>query len=392
MHQKTILCVASYFKGARFIQAAKAQGWRVLLLTSHSIKNEPWPWASIDDVFYIADDKHKWHMPDVIKGVSHLARKEKLDKIVPLDDLDVEKAAELREHLRIPGLGATQTRFFRDKLAMRERAQAHNILVPPFTHALHYQTVTDFASRVPGPWVVKPRSEAGSMGIKKVYTTEELWAVIHSLGDEQSNFLIEQFIPGDIFHVDSIFVNGKAIFQLVHQYENPPLAVTQGGGVFCSHNVLYKSEVDKALREYNKTIQKTMGLKNGVAHTEFIKAHADGQFYFLETAARVGGAHIADMIEASAGINLWEEWGKLECLHEDEQYQLPKIRKEYGGILITLSKVEHPDYSAYTDPEIVWRMHDNRYHAGLIVRSTDLERVKSLLDGFSERFRDDFCA
>ena len=54
------------------------------------------------------------------------------------------------------------------------------------------------------------------------------------------------------------------------------------------------------------------GLVRGVAHTEFIKSHNDGQFYFLETAARVGGANIAEMVEAATGINLWSEWAKIE--------------------------------------------------------------------------------
>lgn len=387
---KTILCVASYFKGDRFIHAAKASGWRVILLTSLSIKDEPWPHESIDEIFYIPDDKHKWHMPDVLKAVSHLARTEQFDKIVPLDDLDLEKAAELREHLRVKGLGATKTRYFRDKLAMRQRAREHGILVPNFVHALNYQAITDFVQANHGPWVVKPRSEAGSMGIRKVYTPEELWETIHSLGDEQANFLIEQFIPGDIYHVDSIFVEGKALFQRVHKYEQPPLAVSQGGGVFCTHNVPYGSQDDKNLQDLNKTIQKTMGLNTGVAHTEFIRAEADGRFYFLETAARVGGAHIADMIEAYSGINLWEEWGKIETLNDGEKYKLPKPKKDFGGILITLSKDLDPDYHAYTDEEIVWRMHDNPYHAGLIVKSDDLPRVKDLLYQYTERFLRDF--
>ena len=37
---------------------------------------------------------------------------------------------------------------------------------------------------------------------------------------------------------------------------------------------------------------------SGVAHTEFIKGRADGAFYFLETAARVGGANIVELLEA----------------------------------------------------------------------------------------------
>jgi hypothetical protein len=68
------------------------------------------------------DDNHKWNREHMIFAVSHLAKNEGIDRLVPLDDFDLEMAASLREHLRIPGMGETTIRYFRDKLAMRARA------------------------------------------------------------------------------------------------------------------------------------------------------------------------------------------------------------------------------------------------------------------------------
>jgi len=73
---------------------------------------------------------------EVIRGVSFLARTRLIDRIVALDDYDVWTAANLREHLRLPGMGDTSVRYFRDKLAMRVKAQQHGILVPDFVHVL----------------------------------------------------------------------------------------------------------------------------------------------------------------------------------------------------------------------------------------------------------------
>ena len=74
------------------------------------------------------------------------------------------------------------------------------------------------------------------------------------------------------------------------------------------------------------------GLVRGVAHTEFIKSHNNGQFYFLETAARVGGANIAEMVEASTGINLWShEWAKIELNSQHTAYHLPEQKQNYAG-------------------------------------------------------------
>ena len=69
----------------------------------------------------------------------------------------------------------------------------------------------------------------------------------------------------------------------------------------------------------------------------------------------------------------------------------PATRKMYGGIVLSLARQEYPDTAEYTDPEVVLRIR-KRHHAGLIVRSPSLSRVKELLDDYSRRFAADFCA
>src|SRR5947209_15146001 len=128
----TFLCLASYEKGHRFLEEAKRQGCRVLLLTSQSLRDTAkWPRESLEDIFYMPDpEPHEWNLQHMVLSVSHLYRTRVIDSIVALDDFDLEKAALLREHLRLPGLGETATRYFRDKLAMRMRAAANGVRVP----------------------------------------------------------------------------------------------------------------------------------------------------------------------------------------------------------------------------------------------------------------------
>ena len=388
----TVMCVASYFKGEAFIEACKQQGCRVFLVTSDKIRDKPWPWDSIDEVFYVPGDRDNWNILDLIKSVSYVARREPIDRIVALDDFDLEKSATLREHLRLMGMGDTRTRFFRDKLAMRIRAKEAGIPVPPFVHVLNHDRIHRFTQEVPAPWVLKPRSQASAMGIKKVNRAEELWQLIEELGDDQSFFLLEQFIPGDIYHVDSIVFEHEVLFARAHRYVETPIRVAQEGGIFCSHTVEYGTQVEEELLTMNAEVMEAMGLHRGVSHTEFIKAEEDGAVYFLETSARVGGANIAEMIEASSGINLWRAWAEIESLLYEQGEQLyhpPEPRKDYSGVIISLARQEHPDVSAYSDPEVVWRL-DKKYHAGLIVRSPSLERVQSLLRDYTRRFSEDF--
>jgi biotin carboxylase len=383
----TVLCVVTFEKGQEFMRECRRLGCRVLVVTMERLRDADWPRESVDEFFYLPAD---YKLEDIVRGVSYLARTREIDRIVPLDDFDVETAAALREHLRIPGMGDTTARYFRDKLAMRVKARGHGILVPEFVHALNRERVGEFTERVAPPWVLKPRSEASAVGISKVNSAEELWPSLEKLGDRQSFYLLEQFIPGDIFHVDSIVSEREVVFTAVSKYGKPPMEVAHGGGVFLTRTVSRQSADAQALDILNRELLRTLGLARGVTHTEFIKG-SDGRFYFLETAARVGGANIAEVVEAATGVNLWREWARIEVAGEYGRYVPPASREDSAGIVISLARQEWPDTARYDDPEIVFRL-CKRHHVGLIVASQDPERVESLLNSYTRRLLEDFSA
>jgi biotin carboxylase len=384
----TILAVSTYEKGQEFLRTCKAMGCRVLLLTVEKLRDGDWPRESLDDIFLMPEDLPVEH---IINTVSYLARSQPIDRIVALDEFDMENVSALREHMRIPGMGLTTVRYFRDKLAMRARAQEIGILVPEFVHVLNYDSLRDFMSRVPAPWLLKPRSQASGIGMKKIYKAEELWPWLRQLGDKQSHYLLEQFIPGGVFHVDSVVSEREVVFADAHAYGSPPLDVSHQGGVFSSRTLAREDADTKALFEMNWNVIEGLGSVRGVTHAEFLRAHADGKIYFLEIAARVGGAYISDVVEAASGINLWREWARLEVSAGKLAYELPKVRGEYAGVILCLARQEWPDTSGYTDPEIVYRI-KKYHHAGLIVRDAEPGRITELLDSFAQRFAGDFLA
>jgi len=385
----TILCLASYFKGHDFIRECHRLGARVLLVTREALRDLEWPRDSIDELLLIPDLTDRDHM---INGVSWLARTESIDRIVPLDEFDLEMASTLREHMRVPGMGESTVRFFRDKLAMRMQAEARGVLVPEFVPIFNHDRIRAFMERVPPPWLLKPRLSASAIGIKKIERAEELWPLLDVLGDRQSFHLLERYVPGDVFHVDAIAWGGKVVFAEAHGYFQPPFDVYHGGGVFCTRTLDRASEESATLVTGNEQVVTALGMTRGALHTEFIRGREDGRYYFLETAARVGGANIVALVEAATGLNLWREWARVEVadVHGDE-YALPVGRSDHAGLLISLARQEWPDLSAFGDPEIVWRL-SKRHHAGLIVASSAAARVVDLLAAYMPRFREDFFA
>ncbi len=383
-----LLCITPYAKGQEFMRECKRRGCRVLLLTAEKLKDADWPREALDDTFYLPAEIA---IADIVGAVTHLARSHKLDRIVALDEYDMETAATLREHLRIPGMGLTTMRYFRDKLAMRMRALDRDVRVPDFVPIVNHDDIRYYLDHVPGPWVLKPRQEASAIGIKKIHAPAELWPLLDQLGDKQSSYLLEKFVPGDVHHVDSVVSENEVVFANVSKYGNPPMNVAQGGGIFTTFTVTRGSEDDSALRQINRDLLAALGLVRGVAHAEFIHAHADGHFYFLECAARVGGAYINEMVEAATGINLWREWARIEIAGGNGSYQLSPVREEYAGVILSLARQAAPDTSAYTGPEIFFRIR-RHHHAGLVLKSADPQRVPALLDSYAQRFAQDFLA
>lgn len=381
-----MLLLAGYMKGERFMKQAQARGARVYLLTSEKLLSKPWPREFLTEVFGQQD---KADLPSTLRTVSYLARTVRIDRLVGIDDYDIEVAAAVREHLRLPGMSESTARFFRDKLACRIKARQEGIPVPDFTGVFNNEDVAEFIRRVPAPWMLKPRTEASAVGITKVKDEEQLWKLLESMGDKRSYHLLEAFLPGDVYHVDSITFKGQVLLAEAHRCGTPPFNVAHGGGIFTTATIQRGSEEERDIKALNEQVLQRLGMVRGVSHVEFIKSRADGKFYLLETAARVGGAHIAETVEASTGINLWEEWANLEIAGEDGDYELPTQRAEYGGLLITLAKHEHPDLSAYAAPEVFYQAPEAN-HAGLVLRSADPERLAAMLEDYQIRFQREF--
>ncbi len=381
----TFLCIATYRKGDEFLQECDRQGCRVLLLTEEKLRDSDWPRDAIDTFYYVRRDMSA---EDVRKGAAFVARSERIDRIVALDDFDVETAAMLREYLHVPGMGETTARAFRDKLAMRSRARAASIACPEFVHVANDAAVAGWIGAVPAPWVLKPRGQAAAIGIKRIASPQDLWATLAGLGDARADYVLEQFVPGDVFHVDSLVFNREVVFASASAYGSPPMTVAHEGGIFVTRTLRPEDPVTEQLIANNARVLGAFGLVRGVSHTEFIRGH-DGALYFLETSARVGGAFIVDVVEASTGINLWREWAKIEIAGEHGEYAPPPSRRRSAGIVLSLARQEHPDLQAYTDSEIVRHIR-KRHHAGLIVAADDERRIRELLDSYVARFYQDF--
>jgi biotin carboxylase len=388
-HKPTILCISTYEKGQPFMREAARLGVNVILLTVDKLEHADWPRDSISKLITMPENLTPGQ---VLNTVCYLARENRFDRIVALDEFDLEVAALMREHMRLPGMGESLTRHFRDKLAMRVRAKQSGVPVPEFTSVFNYDDLRSFMRDVPGPWLLKPRTNASAIGIRKIETPDAIWPILDQLGDMQSHYLLERFVPGEIFHVEGVTWDRKTLFAAAYRYGKPPMQTMHQGGVFSTRTLDRQSSDAVALGKIHKQVIESLGLISGVTHTEFIKAQSDGSLYFLETAARVGGAYIAEVVEFASGINPWIEWARIEVASLlNMEYTLPNLKQLYAGSIICLARQERPDTSSYNASEVVKRL-SKHHHAGLIVRAESPERIEALVQEYSDRFLEEFCA
>lgn len=389
-----IVCIASEHKGNEFLDEAQNAGWYVTLVTRKKLLDEPWLWTAINEVRTVEDDASA---DDYVRAITNVAGSRPIDRIVGLDEFDVMTAARAREHLNLGGMTSSHALRFRDKLSMRHIASDAGIACPQFTGVFNTEEIEVFLETVPAPWILKPRYEVSAFGIRKCETAEQVWEVLNDLDarnnwrDHPSQFVLERFIAGKVFHVDSVVEKGKVLAAGVSQYGTPPFSVSHYGGVFTTSIVPYEAQERKELETLNEKLLAAFKYEQGVSHAEFLQSEADGEFYLLEVACRVGGAYIANVLDHACNFNLWREWAKLETATKERPYVLPKLRKDFAGVALALANTDTPDTSHYMDEEIVYRVTKPK-HVGLIFYSQKQSRVEELLASYTERISTDFLA
>lgn len=391
---KHIVCIASEFKGNEVIDAANEAGWRVSLITREDFRDSKWSWESLNELVIVPNDARS---EDYIRAATNLAGSNPVHRVIGVDEFDVLTAARAREHLQIEGMSNSNALRFRDKLRMRNLAHASGIPCPEFVGAFNQVEINAYLDKVEFPVIVKPRTEVSAFGIRKCLNAADVWHTLKELDnrntwrDHPSQYLIERFIEGDVYHVDSVIHKGKVVCAGVSKYGTTPLNVSHLGGVFTSSIVDYRSKDRKELESLNARLLKAFEHFNGVSHAEFLRSEKDGKFYLLEVACRVGGAYIANVLEEACWFNIWREWGRLAVETEEAPYKAPKLRKEYAGVALALANQDTPDTAHYNAKEIVYRVSKPK-HVGLIFRSKKRKRIDELLKEYSDRITQDFLS
>jgi hypothetical protein len=105
---------------------------------------------------------------------------------------------------------------------MRQQAQANGLTVPAFTGVFNYDRLRHFMETVPPPGCSNPAPRPAPWALKKFTRPKRSGAGWTSWAMSNLTFLLEQFITGDMYHVDAIVHDGKWCWPCPTNIGSPP--------------------------------------------------------------------------------------------------------------------------------------------------------------------------
>jgi hypothetical protein len=224
------------------------------------------------------------------------------DGVVGLSERDVLTAAHLRVELGLPGWKPDFVRGFRDKPRMKEIISAADLPAPRFLPLDSSSTAGHVVEELGLPVILKPRDEAGSKGVLLAHSAGELARAM--AGIEPARFECEEFVAGDIYHVDGIRRGGTFHFVSASLYLNTCLDFTMG--IPLGSVLLDPGDRREQVVTFAESCLKALGLHDGPFHLE-VFGRPTGELVFLEIGLRPGGAEVPFIHRDLFGIDLMGE-------------------------------------------------------------------------------------
>lgn len=238
--------------------------------------------------------------------------------------------AQVREHLQISGMDATEVRNFRDKARMKDVLRAAGL--PCARHALlaSESDAWAFVREVGWPLVVKPREGVGAAVTFRCDNEEDLRGALASIRPSKGNPAIaEEFITGEEHSFEVASIRGKPVWHSLTKYAPPPLDVVRNPWI--QWTVLLPRQIDTGefddVREVGLKALQVLGMGTGISHMEWFR-RKDGTLAIGEIAARPPGAQIMTLNSFAHDFDLYRAWAKLAVF---EQFEKPERKYSTGA-------------------------------------------------------------
>jgi hypothetical protein len=245
-----------------------------------------------------------------------LAREHDVRYVIACQERDMERAAQLREILGLPGQTYASVLPFRDKVLMKERVQQAGVQVAEYQCVECAVDIVSFAQTHGFPIVIKPRDGTGSFGVRILWTQADLDAFLSDefepYGQTVPNLMAEPFVSDTMCHVDGLVVGGKLIYAWPSRYLYA-LAVFQGDTSGRLDVTLDPDDpLTSRLLDLTDRVLASMDCPRDFAFHEEVFYTKDDRLLLGEIACRTGGAAQRDIQRTLFGVDPTECWVRAQ--------------------------------------------------------------------------------
>ena len=189
-----------------------------------------------------------------------------------------------------------------------------------------YHLVTDLAESqefielVGYPVIVKPDNGVGANTTYKIKNEEQL-KEFHETDFGGIRFIMEEFVPGDVYSYDAIIDSkGEPLFETGNHTPTSIMDIVNNK----DDSIFYiEKEVAPDLKEAGRKCVKAFGVTSRFIHFEFFRLNEDhsylgkkGDIVGLEVNLRPSGGFTPDMINYAGSTDVYKNWAYMVAFDE----------------------------------------------------------------------------
>ncbi|MEX2314092.1 MAG: ATP-grasp domain-containing protein, partial [Thermomicrobiales bacterium] len=245
-------------------------------------------------------------------SIVELARRDRVDALLSVDDSATELAALAGSQLGVPHNSPEAAVAARDKFRMRSMLAAGGVRCPGFRRFNAAADPATYAGEVSYPCVVKPTRLSGSRGVIRANDAVELIAAVQRLqtilrsdGNDlaTTEILIEDYLPGEEVAVEGLLTDGELHVLTIFDKPDPLVGPFFEETIYTAPSRLPPAVQDAIARE-TAACAAALGLRTGPVHAE-LRVNETGP-WILEIAGRSIGGLCSTVLSFGAGMCLEE--------------------------------------------------------------------------------------
>jgi carbamoylphosphate synthase large subunit len=309
------------------------------------------------------------------EAVLRVAKEKKVDGVISFGvDPGVVPAAYVQNAMGLPSIGPLESvEILQNKDRFRAFLRDNGFNVPTARNYKDKSEALNEKDLWKYPVIVKPTDSAGSKGVSRANSPEELVAALdHAFEHSFSNhIIIEDFLekvgcPSD---TDCYSDNGKLKFVSFSAQRFDSKASNPYAPVAYSWPSTFTKEQEAYLTSEIQRLISLLGMKTAVYNVE-TRIATDGKPYIMEVTPRGGGNRLAEMLRYATGVDMITAYTRYSVGDEYENIQQKPYDGHWAEVILHSNEdgifqelVIAPNYLVHVVERDLWVVPGEEVHA-----------------------------